>query len=75
MPIRFLFPVTLPDPERFCAVFLNGWDNRKADVMMAVRQLWWTSVQSGVYHERGGWLKGHHSGMPYWNNKRWVCSD
>ncbi|HFF1959237.1 TPA: shufflon system plasmid conjugative transfer pilus tip adhesin PilV, partial [Escherichia coli] len=22
--------------------------------------------QSGVYHERGGWLKGHHSGMPYW---------
>ncbi len=51
-----------------CAVFfIRGWDNGKGLDGDRNRQLLsYQADQSGVYHERGGWLKGHHSGMPYW---------
>nr|AVR62900.1 Phage Tail Collar Domain protein [Escherichia coli]VUD39782.1 Phage Tail Collar Domain [Escherichia coli] len=54
----------LPDLR---GVFIRGWDNGKGLDGDRNRQLLsYQADQSGVYHERGGWLKGHHSGMPYW---------
>ncbi|MCW3305635.1 phage tail protein [Escherichia coli] len=54
----------LPDLR---GVFIRGWDNGKGLDGDQNRQLLsYQADQSGVYHERGGWLKGHHSGMPYW---------
>ncbi|EMP4016644.1 shufflon system plasmid conjugative transfer pilus tip adhesin PilV, partial [Escherichia coli] len=48
-------------------VFIRGWDNgRGLDGDRNRHLLSYQADQSGVYHERGGWLKGHHSGMPYW---------
>ncbi|EFQ8893567.1 shufflon system plasmid conjugative transfer pilus tip adhesin PilV, partial [Escherichia coli] len=54
----------LPDLR---GVFIRGWDNgRGLDGDRNRHLLSYQADQSGVYHERGGWLKGHHSGMPYW---------
>ncbi|MGD2932444.1 shufflon system plasmid conjugative transfer pilus tip adhesin PilV [Escherichia coli] len=54
----------LPDLR---GVFIRSWDNGKGLDGDRNRQLLsYQADQSGVYHERGGWLKGHHSGMPYW---------
>ena len=49
---------------RICAVFLSVVGT--TDVDWNRHLLSYQADQSGVYHERGGWLKGHHSGMPYW---------
>ncbi|EES5827702.1 tail fiber protein, partial [Escherichia coli] len=54
----------LPDLR---GVFIRGWDNgRGLDGDRNRHLLSYQADQSGVYHERGGWLKGHHSGMAYW---------
>ncbi|HGV7095139.1 TPA: shufflon system plasmid conjugative transfer pilus tip adhesin PilV [Escherichia coli] len=54
----------LPDLR---GVFIRGWDNgRGLDGDRNRHLLSYQAEQSGVYHERGGWLKGHHSGMAYW---------